>query len=90
MPPILGRRSNVVPDTVHLQDSEDIRFMTAALKQLGVRLEEDWANDQITVHGCAGKFPVADASLFLGNAGTAMRWASHCTCNPIPGATAQV
>jgi 3-phosphoshikimate 1-carboxyvinyltransferase len=56
-----------------VQDSEDIRLMVGALKDLGIKLEEDWQNDKITVHGCAGRFPVEDAKLYLGNAGTAMR-----------------
>ncbi len=56
-----------------MQDSEDIRLMVGALKDLGIKLEEDWQNDKITVHGCAGSFPVEDAKLYLGNAGTAMR-----------------
>ncbi len=47
--------------------------MVGALKDLGIKLEEDWQNDKITVHGCAGRFPVEDVSLYLGNAGTAMR-----------------
>lgn len=56
-----------------VQDSEDIRYMVGALKDLGIKLEEDWQNDKILVHGCGGRFPVKDAELFLGNAGTAMR-----------------
>ena len=50
--------------------------MVGALKDLGVSLEEDWGHDKITVHGCAGKFPVKDAKLYLGNAGTAMRYST--------------
>ena len=60
-----------------LQDSEDIRYMVGALKDLGIKLEEDWQNDKILVHGCGGRFPVGNAELFLGNAGTAMRYTSH-------------
>jgi 3-phosphoshikimate 1-carboxyvinyltransferase len=56
-----------------LQDSDDIRYMVSALKDLGLTLEEDWANSKLTVHGCRGRFPVAGAELSLGNAGTAMR-----------------
>lgn len=56
-----------------MQDSEDIRYMVGALKDLGIKLEEDWQNDKILVHGCGGRFPVEHAELFLGNAGTAMR-----------------
>lgn len=55
------------------QDSDDIRYMVAALKELGLKLEEDWANSKLTVHGCAGTFPSGGAELSLGNAGTAMR-----------------
>lgn len=47
--------------------------MVGALKQLGIELEEDWPNSQLTVRGCAGTFPSSGAELFLGNAGTAMR-----------------
>ena len=54
--------------------------MVTALKDLGVKLEEDWANDKIIVHGCAGNFPVADAKLYLGNAGTAMRYVTPLAC----------
>lgn len=57
----------------NILDSEDIRYMVGALKDLGVKLEEDWENDRIIVHGCAGRFPSQGGTLFLGNAGTAMR-----------------
>ena len=62
-----------------LQDSEDIRYMAGALEALGIKLEGDWATGRMTVHGCGGRFPVEGADLFLGNAGTAMRYALHCT-----------
>eukprot|EP00892_Ulva_mutabilis_P006811 jgi/Ulvmu1/4501/UM002_0227.1 len=57
----------------NILDSDDIRYMVGALKQLGVELEEDWPNSQLTVRGCAGVFPSSGAELYLGNAGTAMR-----------------
>ena len=47
--------------------------MVEALKTLNVKLEEDWDNKTITVHGCGGRFASDGATLFLGNAGTAMR-----------------
>lgn len=47
--------------------------MVEALKTLNVKLEEDWDNKTITVHGCGGRFASDGAELFLGNAGTAMR-----------------
>lgn len=57
----------------NILDSEDIRYMVEALKVLGVQLTEDWENSRLVVEGCAGRFPVEGAELFLGNAGTAMR-----------------
>jgi 3-phosphoshikimate 1-carboxyvinyltransferase len=57
----------------NILDSEDIRYMVGALKDLGIKLHEDWANDRITVEGCGGRFPSSGGTLFLGNAGTAMR-----------------
>ena len=62
-----------------MQDSEDIRYMVGALKDLGIKLEEDWQHDKIVVHGCAGRLPLQEANLFLGNAGTAMRSTTHFT-----------
>ena len=57
------------------QDSEDVRYMVAALQQLGVAVAEDWNAHQLRVTGCAGRFPAHGGELFLGNAGTAMRCA---------------
>ncbi|MFC4277730.1 3-phosphoshikimate 1-carboxyvinyltransferase [Achromobacter aloeverae] len=54
-----------------LLDSDDTRVMLAALRALGVDVKEQ-GGGQVTVQG-AGRFPVASADLFLGNAGTAMR-----------------
>jgi 3-phosphoshikimate 1-carboxyvinyltransferase len=50
-----------------LLDADDTRVMREALSRLGVRF---W-NDKMK--GVAGPFPVKDADLFLGNAGTALR-----------------
>jgi 3-phosphoshikimate 1-carboxyvinyltransferase len=47
--------------------------MVGALKALGIKLEERWAEGEMTVHGCGGRFPAPGGELFLGNAGTAMR-----------------
>lgn len=52
--------------------SDDTERMLDALKTLGVGVEhlggESWC-----IKGCAGRFPVKQAELFLGNAGTAFR-----------------
>gem|GEM_PF-3868 len=54
--------------------SDDTERMLDALRALGVELRAD-ADDPTAwnVHGCGGAFPVKEADLFLGNAGTAFR-----------------
>ncbi|ANY15606.1 3-phosphoshikimate 1-carboxyvinyltransferase [Bordetella pseudohinzii] len=54
-----------------LLDSDDTRVMLAALRQLGVPVT-DLGEGRVAVDG-AGRFPVGQADLFLGNAGTAFR-----------------
>jgi len=54
-----------------LLDSDDTRVMLAALRQLGIDVA-DTGPGCVTVTG-AGRFPVKQAELFLGNAGTAFR-----------------
>lgn len=58
--------------------SDDVKYMLAALRTLGLSVEDDSATKRAIVGGCGGKFPVGEESnkeveLFLGNAGTAMR-----------------
>ncbi|KAG6522976.1 hypothetical protein ZIOFF_020133 [Zingiber officinale] len=62
----------------NLLNSDDVRYMLAALKTLGLSVEDDAETKRSIVIGCAGHFPAGKASsdevkLFLGNAGTAMR-----------------
>jgi len=61
--------------TTELRDllaSDDTERMLDALRTLGVRVEPAGEN-AVRVTGCGGVFPVKDADLFLGNAGTAFR-----------------
>ena len=53
--------------------ADDVDRMRESLRTLGVRIEDDDADERAVVHGVAGTFPVRQASLFLGNAGTAFR-----------------
>ncbi len=56
---------------VDLLDSDDTRVMLAALRTLGCTIEQ---TGRLThIDGFAGQPAVAEAELFLGNAGTAMR-----------------
>ena len=56
-----------------LLDSDDTRVMLEALKQLGVNWRRHEGSDDYYVEGVGGQFPVKQAELFLGNAGTAFR-----------------
>ncbi len=56
-----------------LLDSDDTRVMLEALRILGVPLAPGPREGECTVTGVPGGFPVKEASLFLGNAGTAFR-----------------
>ena len=55
-----------------LLDSDDTRVMLAALERVGVGVTALGANTW-RIDGCAGVFPIKDADLFMGNAGTAIR-----------------
>lgn len=54
--------------------SDDTRYMVEALRTLGVAVDIDEANARIVVRGCAGSWPVEEARINVGNAGTAMRF----------------
>jgi 3-phosphoshikimate 1-carboxyvinyltransferase len=54
--------------------SDDTRYMHRALEALGVRVRADEAARTFVVDGVDGRFPVADATLEIGNAGTVARF----------------
>ena len=56
----------------NLLKSDDTEVMLTALNSLGVNIRALGGQD-FHVSGCNGRFPVAEAALFLGNAGTAFR-----------------
>ena len=56
----------------NLLDADDTQVMRNALRQLGLSVT-DKADKVCVVEGCGGKFPVRDADLFMGNAGTVIR-----------------
>jgi len=56
-----------------LLDSDDTRVMLEALRALGVNWQRHADTDNYRVEGIGGVFPVKQAELFLGNAGTAFR-----------------
>ncbi|MGE4262030.1 3-phosphoshikimate 1-carboxyvinyltransferase [Shewanella sp.] len=61
-------------ELTNLLDSDDIRHMLAALSKLGIEYELSADKTRCVVNGNAGPFSAAaPLTLFLGNAGTAMR-----------------
>ncbi len=65
----------------NLLDSDDIRHMLTALKQLGVSYTLSDDKTECVVEGLGGPFPSTDSfELYLGNAGTAMRPLAAALC----------
>jgi len=64
-------------DIMNLLASDDTHVMLMALQKLGVEWRQHALDaglgQDYTVHGAAGRFPVHQADLFMGNAGTAIR-----------------
>jgi 3-phosphoshikimate 1-carboxyvinyltransferase len=54
--------------------SDDTRYMTAALRALGFTVETDELNYRITIGGRGGTIPNHGADVFVGGAGTVMRF----------------
>jgi 3-phosphoshikimate 1-carboxyvinyltransferase len=54
-----------------LLGADDTQVMRAALKTLGVNIDE--TDGDCVVQGCSGRLPNQQADLFMGNAGTAIR-----------------
>ncbi|PRC93005.1 3-phosphoshikimate 1-carboxyvinyltransferase [Solimicrobium silvestre] len=53
--------------------SDDTLVMLNALQTLGVQWQQKGISQDYLVHGVDGKFPIKQADLFMGNAGTAIR-----------------
>ncbi len=60
--------------------SDDTRYMAAALDQLGIAVTLDPAAARIDVRGGGGGWTAGTAELFVGNAGTAMRFLVAALC----------
>jgi 3-phosphoshikimate 1-carboxyvinyltransferase len=69
---LLAALSSGTTTLKNLLDADDTQVMRNALRQLGLSVT-DKENKVCVVEGCGGKFPVRDADLFMGNAGTAIR-----------------
>ena len=69
---LLAALSSGTTTLKNVLDADDTQVMRNALRQLGISVT-DQADQICVVEGCGGKFPVRDADLFMGNAGTAIR-----------------
>jgi 3-phosphoshikimate 1-carboxyvinyltransferase len=72
---LLAALAEGVTEVRDLLESDDTKRLLEALMELGIKVE--LAGDDVyrvyRVTGCSGNFPVKQAKLFLGNAGTAFR-----------------
>ena len=69
---LLAALSSGTTTLKNLLDADDTQVMRNALRQLGLTVI-DQPNQICVVEGCGGQFPVREADLFMGNAGTAIR-----------------
>ena len=69
---LLAALSSGTTTLKNLLDADDTQVMRNALRQLGLSVI-DQENKVCVVEGCGGQFPVREADLFMGNAGTAIR-----------------
>ena len=53
--------------------SDDTRYMSASLRELGVSIDADEKRATFDVHGNGGEIPVSEADLYIGNSGTTSR-----------------
>ncbi|WP_439239591.1 3-phosphoshikimate 1-carboxyvinyltransferase [Lonepinella sp. BR2919] len=82
---LLSALANGTTKVTNLLDSDDVRYMLKALKQLGVNYTLSEDKSICEVQGLGGTFQwQSGLALFLGNAGTAMRplTAALCLANP--------
>lgn len=78
---LLAALAHGTTEVTNLLDSDDIRHMLNALKSLGVSYELSSDKTVCTITGVGGAFNLQNGlSLFLGNAGTAMRPLAAALC----------
>ncbi|MGL4735621.1 MAG: 3-phosphoshikimate 1-carboxyvinyltransferase [Enterovibrio sp.] len=78
---LLAALANGTTRLLNLLDSDDTRHMVQALRQLGVAVAHDKSTHVCEIKGLGGPFSCqAPQTLFLGNAGTAMRPLAAALC----------
>lgn len=61
-------------DLTGVLDSEDTRVMIESLRKVGIEIDSFDEATRLTVTGCAGRPPRAEAELFVANSGTTIRF----------------
>ncbi|MCK5176539.1 MAG: 3-phosphoshikimate 1-carboxyvinyltransferase [Candidatus Aenigmarchaeota archaeon] len=69
---LIGALSEGKSQITNTLQSDDTKYMEEALKQLGVDIEKK--GNSYTIKGKGGKFKLPEKEIFIGNAGTAMRF----------------
>ncbi len=69
---IAAALANGVSEIVNFSTADDCRLMIDALRKFGVRIEE--IENKLLVTGTGGKIKAPNSDIFVGNAGTAMRF----------------
>ena len=77
---LLSALANGTTEVHNLLDSDDTRYMIAALQTLGVSLELSKDHTGCRVHGVGGPFPASNGELYLGNSGTDVRLLCAAVC----------
>jgi 3-phosphoshikimate 1-carboxyvinyltransferase len=54
--------------------SEDTQVMIEALKALGIAIDHDAKTAVVRIEGCSGRIPARQASLYVANSGTSLRF----------------
>jgi 3-phosphoshikimate 1-carboxyvinyltransferase len=63
------------PSTLHgVLDSEDTQVMVDSWRRLGINIDWDLPSSTIRISGCGGQPPNDEASLFVANSGTSIRF----------------
>jgi 3-phosphoshikimate 1-carboxyvinyltransferase len=70
---LMAALANGTTQILDLLASDDTHVMLTALQTLGIKWEQIGETRNYVVHGGNGAFPVHQADLFMGNAGTAIR-----------------
>lgn len=60
--------------------SDDTQYMADAWRRLGIEVTADAVGSRFIVRGCGGVVPATSAELYVGNAGTAMRFLVAAAC----------